>query len=167
MLRADGADLPGHAGLFSTMADLIRLAQGLLNGKILREETLLEMGKNRTGYQLPDGTYTQHLGYLCFTKHPIQTYSEVPACFGGRTIALNGFTGNHISVDPEQEKFIIILANKIHNRVTLANGRPDPFDPTETMRWEDGQIYPVSQNYTYLKDRYIKEPVAQLLQNFS
>jgi hypothetical protein len=26
----------------------------------------------------------------------------VPAYFGTRTIALNGFTGNHFSVDPER-----------------------------------------------------------------
>ncbi|MEG1524939.1 MAG: serine hydrolase domain-containing protein [Clostridia bacterium] len=163
ILRADGDDLCGHAGLFSTIEDMIRLAQGLLNDRLLARSTLLEIGKNRTGRRLPDGTHTQYLGYLCFAKHPDQTYSEVPACFGDQTIALNGFTGNHFSVDPNRGQFIIILANKIHNRVTLANGRADPFDPTQWVTWNDGRKYPVSQNYTFLKDRYLKEPIGELL----
>ena len=162
VLRAGGEDLCGHAGLFSTMGDMIRLAHGLIHDRLFSRATLLEIGQNRTGHALPEGGYTQHLGYLCFAKHPIQTYSEVPACFGARTLALNGFTGNHFSVDPEQNRFIIILANRIHNRVTFANGRPDPNDKTLSICWDDGQNYTVSQNYTYLKDAYLKEPIGAL-----
>ena len=164
VLSKGGEDLCGHAGLFSTMDDMVRLAQGLIQDRVVSRKTLLEIGKNRTGYALPDGSYTQYLGYLCFAKHPQQTFSEVPACFGHRTIACNGFTGNHFSVDPEKNQFMIILANRIHNRVTFANSRPNPNDPTLSIRWEDGAWAPLSQNYTYLKDGYLKEPMARLLE---
>lgn len=156
-------DLTGHAGLFSTLGDMVRLAQGLLRGTVLPVDALREMGVNRTGYRLPDGGYTQYLGYLCYAKHPQQTYSEVPACFSDGTVALNGYTGNHFSVDPAQGRFMVILANRVHDRITVLTGRPDPNDPTVTARWNDGRVYPVSQNYTYLKDAMLKEPMAALL----
>lgn len=166
VLMGDTGELCGHAGLFSTMNDMVRLAQGLINDRLFPHETLLEMGTDRTSEcPLGEGGRKQYLGYLCYTKHPEQTYSEVPACFGWRTVALNGFTGNHFSVDPEQNQFMIILANRIHNRVTVATGRPDPHDPTLSMQWNDGRTYPVSQNYTYTKDPLLKEPMAELLKS--
>ena len=164
LLNRDGEDLCGHAGLFSTMEDMVRLAQGLIHDQVVSRKTLMEIGKNRTGRPLPGGGHTQYLGYLCFSKHPDQTFSEAPACFGWHTVACNGFTGNHFSVDPEKDQFMIILANRIHNRVTFANSRPDPNDPTLSIRWEDGQMFPLSQNYTYLKDGYLKMPMARLLE---
>ena len=164
VLMGDTGDLCGHAGLFSTVDDMVKLAQGLINDRLFPHETLLEMGIDRTSEcPLAKGGHTQYLGYLCYAKHPEQTYSEVPACFGWRTVALSGFTGNHFSVDPEQNRFMIILGNRIHNRVTVATGRPDPNDRTIAMPWNDGQIYPVSQNYTYLKDPMLKEPMGALL----
>ena len=102
------------------------LARGLLENALLSRKTLLEIGVNRTGGKLPDGTDSQYMGYLCYSKQPDQTFSEVPAYFGERTIALNGFTGNHFSVDPEQNQFMILLANRIHNRATTVTGRANP-----------------------------------------
>lgn len=162
-LLAGDYGLCGHAGLFSTLGDMVLFARGLLDGALIRRETLLEIGKNRTGHPLPGGGYTQYLGYLCFAKHPDQTYSEVPRCFGERAIALNGFAGNHFSVDPEQNRFIVLLSNRIHNRVTMATGRANPREKhIETLPWEDGQRYVVSQNYVYYKDENIKDPIGRL-----
>ncbi|MDO4571746.1 MAG: serine hydrolase domain-containing protein [Clostridia bacterium] len=160
LLGADG-DLCGHAGLFSTLGDMARFARGLLDGALIRRETLLEIGKNRTGRPLPDGGYTQYLGCLCFVKHPDQTFSEVPRCFSEQAIALNGFCGNHISVDPASDRFMVILSNRIHNRVTMATGRANPHERLETLRWEDGRDYVVSQNYVYCKDENIKDPIGR------
>lgn len=156
----------GHAGLFSTISDMTALARGLLGGALLSRETLLSIGVNRTGELLPDGDYSQHMGYLCYVKHPVQTFSEVPASFGNRTIALNGFTGNHFSIDPEQNRFMILLANRIHNRVTTLTGRADPTDHTEFVRWDDGREYVLSQNFVYLKDKYLKNTIGDLLQAY-
>ena len=164
VISPDGTDLCGHAGLYSTIQDMTKLAQGLLNGVILSRDNLKEIGKNRTGSMLPDGTWTHHLGYLCYAKHPIQTFSEVPACFSDGTIALNGFTGNHFSVDPYKNRFMIHLSNRIHNRITMLTGRADHENHTERAEWPDGNIYPVSQNYVYYKDQYLKNPIGQILE---
>ena len=157
------AGLCGHAGLFSTLGDMTRFAQGLLQGELIRRDTLLEIGKNRTGRPLPSGGYTQYLGFLCFSKHPDQVYSEVPRCFGERAISLNGFVGNHFSVDPEQNRFIVLMSNRIHNRVTVVTGRANPNEKhLETFAWDDGGRYTVSQNYVYYKDENIKDPIGRL-----
>ena len=156
----------GHVGLFSTLYDMTLLARGLLEGALLSRKTLLEIGVNRTGGKLPDGTDSQYMGYLCYSKQPDQTFSEVPAYFGERTIALNGFTGNHFSVDPEKNQFMILLANRIHNRATTVTGRANPEDKTEFIRWDDGKDYVVSQNFVYTKDRFLKNHIGNILASY-
>lgn len=156
----------GHAGLFSTLSDMTLLAKGLLGGALVSRKTLLEIGKNRTGGLLPSGEYSQYMGYLCYAKHPVQTFSEVPACFGERAIGLNGFTGNHFSIDPEQNRYMILFANRIHNRVTTLTGRADPNDQTRAALWDDGKEYVVSQNFVYMKDKYLKNAIGELLKEY-
>lgn len=168
ILGREGRAPCGHAGLFSSLADMTRLAHGLLEGALLSRNTLLSIGVNRTGRRLPGGGYSQYHGYLCYAKHPVQTFSEVPACFGTRTIALNGYTGNHFSIDPERNQYMILLANRVHNRVTAAtgNGRANPDDTTETVLWDDGRRYVLSQNFVYMKDPYLKNPIGELLEAY-
>ncbi|NLI53288.1 MAG: beta-lactamase family protein [Clostridiales bacterium] len=156
----------GHAGLFSSLDDMTLLARGLLGGALLSRKTLLEIGVNRTGGPLPGGGDSQYMGYLCYSKQPVQTFSEVPAYFGERTIALNGFTGNHFSVDPEKNQFMILLANRIHNRATTVTGRANPEDKTETILWNDGNAYIVSQNFVYTKDKYLKNHIGDILAGY-
>lgn len=156
----------GHAGLFSSLRDMTTLARGLLEGALLSRKTLLEIGVNRTGRKLPNGEDTQYMGYLCYSKQPVQTFSEVPACFGERTIALNGFTGNHFSIDPDKDQFMILLANRIHNRATTVTGRADPNDRTEQIRWPDGNDYIVSQNFVYMKDEHLKNHIGEILAQY-
>ncbi|MDD4311980.1 MAG: serine hydrolase, partial [Eubacteriales bacterium] len=63
----------GHAGVFSSLTDMATLARGLLEDALLSRKTLLEIGVNRTGGKLPDGTDSQYMGYLCYSKQPDQT----------------------------------------------------------------------------------------------
>ena len=156
----------GHAGVFASLDDMTLLARGLLDDALLSRKTLLEIGVNRTGGKLPNGTDSQYMGYLCYSKQPDQTFSEVPAYFGHKTIALNGFTGNHFSVDPEKNQFMILLANRIHNRATTVTGRANPDDKTETILWDDGQSYIVSQNFVYTKDKYLKNHIGDILAGY-
>jgi len=156
----------GHAGVFASLDDMTLLARGLLDDALLSRKTLLEIGVNRTGGKLPNGTDSQYMGYLCYSKQPDQTFSEVPAYFGHKTIALNGFTGNHFSVDPEKNQFMILLANRIHNRATTVTGRANPDDKTETIHWDDGQNYIVSQNFVYTKDKYLKNHIGDILAGY-
>ena len=156
----------GHAGVFASLDDMTKLARGLLGGALLSRKILLEIGVNRTGGKLPDGSDSQYMGYLCYSKQPEQTFSEVPAYFGERTIALNGFTGNHFSVDPEKNQFMILLANRIHNRATTVTGRANPEDKTETILWDDGNTYIVSQNFVYTKDKFLKNHIGDILAGY-
>ena len=118
LLSMEARDLCGHAGLFSTCADMVRFSQALLRGELLAPRMLREMGINRTGCDYGDGTYRQYLGYLCFAKHPYQHLSEVPLWMGTHAIGLSGFTGNHLSIDPDAGRFVLFLGNRCHGRVS-------------------------------------------------
>ena len=165
-LSQGGRDLCGHAGLFSTQVDMIRFAQALLNGELVRRETLLEIGKNRTGRPNPDGTHRQYLGYLCFAKHPNQYLSEVPAWMGEGSIGLSGFTGNHLSIDPVRGRFVLFLGNRCHARLSHIAPRPEstlPYglagDGTGLYRWPDGHLVPSSVRYVHFKDARLHAPI--------
>lgn len=168
ILSLDGLDLCGHAGLFSTRRDMVRFAQALLGGELLPREALLEIGTDRTGRDNGDGTYRQSLGYLCFTKHPLQRLSEVPAWMGPHAIGLSGFTGNHLSIDPQLGRFVLFLGNRCHARVShisppegksLACYGLDA-DGVGCVPWPDGRSVPSSARYVYFKDARLHAPIA-------
>ncbi|HML48343.1 MAG TPA: serine hydrolase domain-containing protein, partial [Clostridia bacterium] len=95
ILRRDGLDLCGHAGLFSTLPDMARLCQALLSGKLLPMDTVLRLSTDRRRNANPNGGFRQYLGMLCFIKGPQQRYSEVPSWMSGHAFAQSGYTGNH------------------------------------------------------------------------
>ena len=166
-LSLGGRDLCGHAGLFSTRKDMVRFAQALLSGELLSRESLCSIGINRTGFPHGDGTYRQYLGYLCFAKHPLQRLSEVPHWMGSRSIGLSGFTGNHLSIDPDQNRFVLFLGNRCHGRVSHIT--PSEENVLEALgldtrgvgviRWTDGSLVPSSAKYVYFKDEMLHTPI--------
>ena len=166
-LSLNGHDLCGHAGLFSTRGDMIRFAQGLLRGELLSPDSLRAIGMNRTGVDYEDGTHRQYLGFLCFTKHPNQHLSEVPAWMGEGSIGLSGFTGNHLSLDLDRQRFVLFLGNRCHGRVSNiqppAGGSLGDYGLTQdgsgTVRWPDGRRVPSSAKYVYFKDRLLHAPI--------
>lgn len=159
----------GHAGLFSTMGDMVLFAQGLLRGELMSRETLSLIGLDRTGILRPDGGYRQFMGLMCFSKSRVPRLSEVPQWMGRRAFGLSGYTGNHIAIDPELRVFDIQLGNRCHNRVSVVS----PETPGVTAQldenmagkilWPDGRQVYSSYQYVYLKDRTIHEPVYQRL----
>lgn len=169
LLSDGGRDLCGHAGLFSTRSDMVRFAQALLNGELLTHASLARIGKNGTGRPNGDGTYRQYLGLLCFTKHPLQRLSEVPDWMGEGSIGLSGFTGNHLSLEPQLGRFVLFLGNRCHGKVshivsesgkTLTDYVPNE-DGTGLVRWPDGRLVPSSARYVYFKDRLLHAPIAR------
>lgn len=169
LLSEEGRDLCGHAGLFSTRADMVRFAQALLGGELIRRDTLIEIATDRTGRDNGDGTYRQPLGFLCFTKHPLQRLSEVPAHMGTHALGISGFTGNHIVIDPQLDCFEIFLGNRCHARVShitpaqglsLAEYGLDEIG-AGLVSWPDGRLVPTSAKYVYLKDACLHEPIVQ------
>jgi len=169
LLCDGGRDLCGHAGLFSTRKDMVRFAQALLNGELLPHDRLIRMGTNRTGRYNADGTYRQPLGFLCFTKHPLQRLSEVPAYMGEHGFGVSGFTGNHLVIDPILGTFTLFLGNRCHMRVshiTPPEGRDlASYGLDEKgaglVQWTDGRMVPTSAKYVYLKDACLHDPIVQ------
>ncbi len=161
----------GHAGLFSTRGDLVRLCQGLLQGKVLSKALILDMARNRTGHQRPDGTWQQFLGAQCYVKHPVQFYSEVPVYESSSAIGLSGFTGHHLSVDVETGVFAMMLGSRCQNRLTVClpeNGKTIADyglapDGTGCVTWPDGHQVYSSVDYVHHKDEHFHQAVANAL----
>ena len=114
----------GHAGLFSTAADLTRFAQMYLNGGSLDGVRLFEPGtiqaftrvqfaefSNRAlGWETPTGTNSA--GRLM--RRP---------AFGH-----TGFTGTSLWIDPANDRFVILLTNRVNP--TRENSRIGPVRTT-------------------------------------
>ena len=163
ILSPDGMHLCGHAGLFSTLTDMTKFCRGVLTSRVLRPDTLAFMARNRTGARLPGGGWTQFLGCMCYVRHPEQYYSEVPVYMGRRAVAMGGFTGNHVSLDPETGRWAVFLGNRVLNRLTVAvlpeGIRRESLglapDGTGSVRWPDGRQVYSSVDYVHLKDRHL------------
>jgi len=165
-------DASGHAGLFSTRTDMIRLCQALLRGEVIPRSSLLAMSRNRTGHLKPDGTYQQYLGAQCYVKHPVQRHSEVPPYMGETAIALSGFTGHHLSVDAERGIFALFLGSRCQNRLTVLTPEPgrtltdyglNP-DGTGQVLWPDGRLVDSSVQYVYHKDEHFHKAAQASLE---
>ena len=171
VLQGDTGDLCGHAGLFSTRGDVIRFCRAVLDRKIVGEESLREMAVNRTGRRRANGAWTQFLGIQCYVRHPDQYYSEIPRYMGHRAFGIGGFTGNHVSVDPERNIFAVFLGNRVLNRLTVlvpeeGKGLTDyglnP-DGSGCFRWRDGEVIPSSVKYVHQKDGHFHKAIAETM----
>ncbi len=170
-LSPDGRGFRGHAGLFSTVPDMIRLCRGILRTDVASAADLREMARNRTGFRRRDGGWTQHLGLLCYVKHPEQVHSEVPVYMGDRAIALSGFTGNHLAVDPERGIFEFYLGSRVMDRLSvlvppaglgLADYGLAP-DGTGTVDWPGEGPVISSVDFVHLKDAHYHPAVRETL----
>lgn len=113
-----------HAGLFSSAADLSRFAQMMLNGgelggaRIVRPATIEQFTRRQDpaishralGWETPTGTNSAGRVMVC------------PA-FGH-----TGFTGTSLWIDPVNDRFVIILTNRVNP--SRANSRIGPVRTT-------------------------------------
>lgn len=161
-------NLSGHAGLFSTPHDMSNLATGLINGEVLSSASIAEIGKNRTGHLKSDGTnYVQHLGYLCYSKYPKQSDSEVWLGLSGQTFASPGWLGNQLTVDPVNGLYTFMAANRSHNRVTYVDPSVRPEvevkENDKTMiALPNGELKIDASRFAWHKDP-IKIPASKLV----
>jgi CubicO group peptidase (beta-lactamase class C family) len=99
----------GHAGLFSTAADLAVFAQMLLNGgwydgvRLLRPETIARWtarqrlrSSRALGWDTPSGE------------------SSAGHYFSARAFGHTGFTGTSLWIDPERGLFVVLLTNRVN-----------------------------------------------------
>ncbi len=171
ILQGDSGDLCGHAGLFSTVGDLVRFCRAVVGGKIVSRESLRKIAVNRTGHERPDGSHTQYLGVQCYVRHPEQYHSEIPAYMGRNAFGIGGFTGNHVSVDPERGIFTVFLGNRVQNRLTVLVPEEGKKltdyglreDGSGTFRWPDGEVIASSVQYVHQKDAHLHRAVADVM----
>ncbi len=99
--------IAGHAGLFSTAADLSIFAQMMLNGgtyegvQVLTDSTVSlftrrTAGHRALGWDTADGDYGSGR-YLT-----------------ERAYGHTGYTGTSIWIDPDREMFVVLLTNRVH-----------------------------------------------------
>ncbi len=99
--------IAGHAGLFSTAADLSVFAQMLLDGgvyngvRVLAESTVQLFTRRAAGHRAL-GWDTCAGGAGCG-----QFMSE-------RAFGHTGFTGTSLWIDPDRQMFVILLTNRVH-----------------------------------------------------
>ncbi len=171
VLAPDGEAFCGHAGLFATRADVAALCQAVLKERIVSRKALKRMAVNRTGVRRPDGSWTQCLGTLCYVKHPVQYHSEVPCYMSDHTLALSGFTGNHLAIDPSLGIFEFYLGSRVYNRLsTLIPPQGKQWtdfglnaDGTGCVDWPGEGPVISSVDYVHLKDEHYHAAVATLL----
>jgi CubicO group peptidase (beta-lactamase class C family) len=99
--------IAGHAGLFSTAADLSVFAQMMLDGgeyngtRIVADSTIALFTKRAAG--------TRALGWdTCNDKGSCGQYLSETAY--GHT----GFTGTSLWIDPDRDMFVVLLTNRVH-----------------------------------------------------
>lgn len=164
-------DCYGQAGIFATQGDMVKFAQGLLTEKVVSADTIRCMAQNRTGHQRPDGSWQQYLGFLCYVKHPVQYFSEIPVYQSDEAIGIAGFTGQGMSVDMATGTFSLFLGNRVLNRLTVLIPEPGKsyadYGLNEAgqgcVLWEDGRKVWSSVNYVHQKDRHFHQAVMDEL----
>jgi CubicO group peptidase (beta-lactamase class C family) len=94
----------GNAGLFATARAVFRLAQRWVNAEILPRALVEEATKNHTpnlddargyGWQLPTG-------------------SEATKMLSARAYGHTGFTGTSLWIDPDRDRIMVLLTNRVH-----------------------------------------------------
>ena len=100
----------GHAGMFSTAADLAAFCQMLLNGGIYAHQRVLRRA-----------TIAQFTSASALTANARALGWNVPTpdsssgrYFSPRSFGHTGFTGTSIWVDPEKQLFVVLLTNRVH-----------------------------------------------------
>ena len=116
----------GHAGLFSTAADLARfgrmiLGGGMLDGvRVLAPLTVARMTSPATPAGMPD---VRGLGWDIDSRYSANRGDLFPVGSFGHT----GFTGTSIWVDPSSRTLVVFLSNRVHpdggGRVVALRGR--------------------------------------------
>lgn len=127
--------ISGHAGLFSTANDLMKLMEmyrrmGSYGGEQIISDTIL---RKYTSYQFPENNNRRGLGFdkpqvnigQPDLKSPYPTRSATPESFGH-----SGYTGTFVWIDPKNEFTYIFFSNRVYptrnnNKLTDMNIRTE------------------------------------------
>ncbi|MBT4504019.1 MAG: beta-lactamase family protein [Gemmatimonadetes bacterium] len=100
----------GHAGLFSSVSDLQKLSCALLAAMAGESDFL-------TSSTLE--LFTRRQGLVPGSDRALGWGTPIPGAscgchFSPRAIGHTGFTGTSIWIDPERERFVLLLTNRVH-----------------------------------------------------
>ncbi|HYF34985.1 MAG TPA: serine hydrolase, partial [Prosthecobacter sp.] len=103
----------GHAGVFTSMSDVVRFARMALRGgemdgiRILKEETVRKMQAVQTPITVLE---RRGLGW------DIESFYSKPRgqLFPGGSFGHTGFTGNSLWIDPFSKSFVVFLSSRLH-----------------------------------------------------
>lgn len=106
----------GHAGLFSTAADLQRFLQMWLEfgagGDMLKPATIRQATQIQTdGLKLPTEGLAFHCGFGWMVRHPIIMAHAPPDAYGH-----TGFTGPTLVNVPSRRLSLVLLSNRVYPR---------------------------------------------------
>lgn len=95
----------GNAGLFAAARAVYRIAQGWLDGTLVTTEQLEQATTNYTsGLEENRG-----LGWILgFPKH------NATGMLSRRAFGHTGFTGTSLFIDPEKDRVMVLLTNRVH-----------------------------------------------------
>lgn len=150
---------PGHAGWFSTSKDMVNLGISLINGNILKPQTLLSISDAATGFL--DDTYTRSYGSLIYTKQGNSRFLGVPAPLSGKAFMSPGFAGTTLLIDPLNEIILFIAAPRLHNRIYQIHPNQIPNIKVDEMGKKsfilpDGTEQIICTDYTKEKELFVK-----------
>jgi uncharacterized protein YbbC (DUF1343 family)/CubicO group peptidase (beta-lactamase class C family) len=144
----------GHAGLFSTAADLSKFAEAVLNGGggILSPAMVEKM---TTPEQPPNATSVRGFGWDIDSPFSTNRGDLLPVGSYGHT----GFTGTSLWIDPSTRTYIILLTNAVHPRgqgnaialrskvaTAVAAALPLTLSEKDKLRWESITGYNEAQS---------------------
>lgn len=113
----------GHAGLFSTAADLSVFAQMMLNGgeyngvRIVSDSAVALFTRRVAGPGNSSGS-SRALGWDTADGDGASGVYLTPRAYGH-----TGFTGTSMWIDPERQMFVILLTNRVHAARAKRPGR--------------------------------------------
>ena len=157
-----GKYFPGHAGLFSNSTDMVKFLQSILSQKIILKENIDKITQNYVGFKDEENNYSQHLGMLCHTKHPLVKQSEVYELLSDAAVAQGGYTGTYITYDIINDIFLFLGTNRCHNRITSISKEVNVTNKEQAENWKK-QFYDTHM-YAWQRDELIHKALDLAIQ---
>jgi CubicO group peptidase (beta-lactamase class C family) len=110
----------GHAGVFSTGADVARFCQMIINKgqldgvRVLKESTVAEMIKSRCIADPKDRATQYCRGYGFDVDTKLSAGPRGERFEKHKTIGHTGYTGTSFWIDPTNDAFVVLLTNRVH-----------------------------------------------------
>jgi len=106
----------GHAGLFSTAADLAVFAQMMMNGGAYGTVRLLAPTIVQAFTRRQAGAEQRALGWDTPSR-----VSSAGGYFSARSYGHTGYTGTSLWIDPATDLFVVLLTNRTYTRATAGD----------------------------------------------